>query len=435
LSTSAEGEALDRPWRRVDPFLMVTISGGGSRAAAYGLGVLEELARWTSKEEPDTSLLDHVAVLSSVSGGSLTAAWYALHDKDFDRLAEFLSTPQKWPLIRRALKPTNWGKTVRRRSDLFAEHLDDALFDHKTLADLDPCGPALILSATDLGSARRFAFIPRMFQIVGWDPATIPIARAVAASAAFPVLTNPVTFENQAPEGVTPPRWVMGAEKRLASQNLPAFRRAQDWRRYSDRTSWPWLHLADGGMSDNTGVRGLLEEFAISRWEFSPTLREVLAGDQTSTLATIAVNSRVPGINDAASRKSAPWEGAVLHTAITSAVNLRTDDSMVLQEDFWRMNAISDGGSSRSGKVTVKGGEGVYWNLRNHRKAYGVYVGFDLETDDALRRELERVPTNYWIGPEQMQLVREAGGRALNQDLDFRALCLTTGFVRQDEAR
>ncbi len=417
---------------------MVAISGGGSRAAAYGLGVLEELARWTSKEESDTSLLDHVAVLSSVSGGSLTAAWYALHDNEFDRLAEFLSTPQKWPLIRRALKPTNWGKTVRRRSDLFAEHLDDALFDHKTLADLDPRGPALIVSATDLGSARRLSFTPRMFEVLGWDPATIPIARAVAASAAFPVLTSPVTFENQAPAVGTPPAWIQAWEGHVPRWNLPQFRRLQDWRRYSQRTSWPWLHLADGGMCDNTGVRGLLEELTIPPDEFSPTLYEVLAGDPLwfypSTLATIAVNSRVPGIDDAATRKSAPWEGAVLHTASTSAVNLRTDDSMTLQEDFWRMASTYQSDQDSSSTVPTDVGDGLCWNLPNHQTAYGVYVGFDLETDDALRRELERVPTNYWIGPEQMQLVREAGGRALNQDPDFRALCLNTGFVRQDEA-
>src|SRR5712671_608064 len=59
--------------------LMLAFSGGGTRAAALDYGVLEELAR-TGVGPPSQQhrLLDEVDLISSVSGGSFTAAYYAL---------------------------------------------------------------------------------------------------------------------------------------------------------------------------------------------------------------------------------------------------------------------------------------------------------------------------------------------------------------------
>ena len=56
--------------------LGVAISGGGSRAAVYGAAGLEALAGLHTPE--GGSLLDKVTHLSSVSGGSLAASYYAL---------------------------------------------------------------------------------------------------------------------------------------------------------------------------------------------------------------------------------------------------------------------------------------------------------------------------------------------------------------------
>ena len=55
----------------------LALSGGGYRAATYHIGTLRALHR--------LGILDHVDVLSSVSGGSITAAYYALHRADYER--------------------------------------------------------------------------------------------------------------------------------------------------------------------------------------------------------------------------------------------------------------------------------------------------------------------------------------------------------------
>lgn len=55
----------------------LALSGGGYRAAAYHIGTLRALHK--------LNVLDKVDVISSVSGGSITAAYYVLNkDKGFD---------------------------------------------------------------------------------------------------------------------------------------------------------------------------------------------------------------------------------------------------------------------------------------------------------------------------------------------------------------
>jgi NTE family protein len=62
-----------------DVFLLLAFSGGGTRAAALSYGVLRELrdTRVVVRGQ-ETRLLDEVDVITSVSGGSFTSAYYGL---------------------------------------------------------------------------------------------------------------------------------------------------------------------------------------------------------------------------------------------------------------------------------------------------------------------------------------------------------------------
>jgi len=80
----AEGAANPPPANLIGPdpeapLILIAFSGGGSRAAALGLGVLDELAAQTylATDKP-VALIDRVKVVSSVSGGSVIAAWFGL---------------------------------------------------------------------------------------------------------------------------------------------------------------------------------------------------------------------------------------------------------------------------------------------------------------------------------------------------------------------
>src|SRR6516164_2506738 len=70
-----------------DVLLMLSFSGGGTRAAAFSFGVLQELDHARSGSKSAKSLLDRVDYVSGVSGGSITAAYFGL--KQRAALADF----------------------------------------------------------------------------------------------------------------------------------------------------------------------------------------------------------------------------------------------------------------------------------------------------------------------------------------------------------
>ena len=73
--------------------LILAFSGGGTRAAAFAYGVLEELAATpVVLGGRPRRLLDEVDLISAVSGGSFTAAYYGLYG--FHALRQKLSRPQ-----------------------------------------------------------------------------------------------------------------------------------------------------------------------------------------------------------------------------------------------------------------------------------------------------------------------------------------------------
>jgi NTE family protein len=111
-----------------DVSIILTFSGGGTRAAAFAYGVMQGL-----KETPiqlnstsQVEMLSLVDVISSVSGGSFTSAYYGLFGdklfKDFE--TDFLKTTLQSRLSRQLLiNPINWFRFMSgsySRSDLTA---------------------------------------------------------------------------------------------------------------------------------------------------------------------------------------------------------------------------------------------------------------------------------------------------------------------------
>src|SRR5688572_9606586 len=124
-------------------FVVVTFSGGGKRAAAFSYGVLEALrdVKVTTPDGEQHTLLDEVDLISAVSGGAFTAAYYAMNGKEtFDSYApRFLNHDTEKDIWRKILKPTSWprlAKTLVSRSDLEVEYFDQELFNGATVNDV-----------------------------------------------------------------------------------------------------------------------------------------------------------------------------------------------------------------------------------------------------------------------------------------------------------
>jgi NTE family protein len=254
-----------------DLLLMLAFSGGGTRAAVLSYSVLEELARTeVGPGDKQHRLLDDVGLISSVSGGSFTAAYYALWgDRIFSEFeARFLKKHVQTGLLLRTLAPWNQVRLASprfSRSDLAAEYYDRLLFKGATFADLVNQGgrPVLSVNATDLASGARFEFTQDEFDLIRSDLSQFSISRAVAASSAFPVWLTPVVLKNYSAQQPEPdPKWIKSiledpaAATRLRYMALQARTYADGHRRF--------IHLLDGGLSDNLGLRGALDR-AIAR--------------------------------------------------------------------------------------------------------------------------------------------------------------------------
>ena len=82
------------------PLILVAVSGGGSRAAALGWVILKEVAKFRyPASSPSRSLVDDIAVVSSVSGGSVIAAGWRRRLRGWWRRSSRTTTPtsSRWP--------------------------------------------------------------------------------------------------------------------------------------------------------------------------------------------------------------------------------------------------------------------------------------------------------------------------------------------------
>ena len=158
-----------------------------------------------------------------------------------------------------ALKPYNWWRLLSprfSRIDLAAEYYDRYLFDGRTYRDLTDRRrrPYLVINATEMDLGARFEFTQEQLNPICSDLHSLTIGRAVAASSAFPVLLSPITLQSYAGTcGYQEPEWVGGALEDFAV-NQRRYRSAVELRAYlaGDR---PYLHLMDGGIADNIGLR------------------------------------------------------------------------------------------------------------------------------------------------------------------------------------
>lgn len=293
-----------------DVLVLLALSGGGSRAAYFSGNVMLRLQQ-VFPDLPDLDLLQEVDVISSVSGGSLPAAYYAISkdrsvrlyhapprtvtdhrrvaydssagrlslkgrvdrpeadalrqafrdDRDrhqFDRLLaqQHVRSNRFWDeetvkdlmsrnYIARWIGNWFWPHNIVRywftsydRSDIMAQTFADNLYDVRplggdlTFRDLNPERPYLIVNATngtesvdetDKPFGSVFTYTEEDFAEIGSDVKSYSVARAVMASATFPVVFNFMTLKN--------------------------YRHSAKRPRY--------LHLFDGGNSDNLGLTSL----------------------------------------------------------------------------------------------------------------------------------------------------------------------------------
>jgi hypothetical protein len=273
-----------RPIAPRDTLVGVALSGGGSRAALFGASGLEALARLPAPG--GGSVLEQVRYLSSVSGGSVAASYFATrkppretavltpggeltgeYQAFFARYREAVAQDFESALIWRQITRFRWLNSALAARSLF-EVLDERLIGGITFGqlrerELSSDSPRLIVNTTLYNNGRRLTFSTLPSEVwqydffeslqaslarqgkpgeippalrerwrtltpmtpldLGVDPCVVPLAAAVAGSASFPPLVGPITF-------------------RVGDEDV-------------------YWHTGDGGLYENQGIESLLFVF------------------------------------------------------------------------------------------------------------------------------------------------------------------------------
>jgi NTE family protein len=436
LSTGYRFQIRQAHFKDKDNLVILAFSGGGTRAAAFSYGVLEFLRR-TEVVGPRGNkgrLLDEVDIVTGVSGGSFTALAYGLYgDKLFtDYEQRFLKRNVEGELISRLFTPTYWGPLSSPnwgRSELAAQLYDEILFNGATFADLDRGdGPLILASATDISTGARFVFNQNIFDILCSDLNAVPLSRAAAASSAVPVVLSSVTISNYGGTCKTDlPPWV---KLFTDSANPPrpaarAIRELKEAQAYGDGVHRPYIHLVDGGVSDNVGMRSVLDALQLLESLHDVGLPTPL--DHTRRIIVFIVNSlSSPPTNWDESEKP-PGTFDILLKATGVPIDHYSYEAVELLKDteaHWqnlrRLRNSSAFASSRDPAVAAA--------LRvPDAEIYAIDVSFPALKDKAELEYLNQQPTSFALPAEAVDRLRTAAGTIILASPEFQRLLKDVG--------
>jgi NTE family protein len=237
----------------------MSFSGGGARAAAYSFGVLTGLDETPVHNSPrGQSMFDHIAFITSVSGGSIPAAYFGL--KKRAALADFkerflLRNPEQG--LQMDLSLLNVAKGLQggiNDQTQLPRWLDENLFEHATFKSLITSQwPRVWINASDIYNRTPFVFGRTTFGALCSDLSSFPVSLAVGASAAVPVVFAPVVIKSFTGGCPLPlPRWVEQVRKDPAAPPLLKIYANALQRYHTGEVRY--VKLLDGGIVDNYGL-------------------------------------------------------------------------------------------------------------------------------------------------------------------------------------
>ncbi|WP_230532490.1 patatin-like phospholipase family protein [Microvirga roseola] len=414
----------------------VAFSGGGMRAAAFSYGVLNELNRYEIETERGPGrMTDLVDLVSGVSGGSVTAAYFGL--KGREGLPEFRSrflernAEQGFDTdvsLANVLRIVEDGG-VNDRSN-FPPWLNENLFDGATYADLFARKRPLVwIAASDIYGRVPFVFEPITFSALCSDLSKVRLSEAVAASAAVPGLFIPINIENFGSScGGHVPKWL---QRGVADPTAPATLRASaaaTMRYRSDPERFRYVKLLDGGLTDNFGIHSLAVARTNRDRPYMPMTAEQAVRVQRMLFLVVDAGREPAGDwpRNLASPSGLELAGIVTDVAIDSGVYKGYDYFTTIMKDWeadlrrWRCSLSS--AEVRQLRGTLKG-----WNCADVAFTVG-RVSF-ADAGPELRRRLDEVPTRFKLDPQTLDTVVGAGETALRNNPIFRS------FIRKQPRR
>jgi NTE family protein len=402
----------------------LAFSGGGSRAAAFSYGILRELeATPLSDDGNGRSMLDAVRFIAGASGGAIPAAYYGLKGKNgyHDFREKFLIRDAQAEIktatdVGNVLRVINGGVN---EGDTFAHWLDENLYDGADFADMRQSdGPIVWLNASDLYNRTPFLFNDETFAALCSDLGRLPLAEAVAASNAVPVLFAPfVIATNREHCDYQMPEWLGAAVDEPSSlSSIRAFGNALET--YREMDGFKYVKLVDGAVTDDYGVTSVVLARAASQTPYGPL----------SAKEAVQLKRIVYLVADAGRAPEGEWKTTLRGPGLVDLIMSITDtaiqnsarygfDTLRLTLDDWRRDIIDYRCGLEPGEVERLRGSLVGWQC-DQVELFVAEIDFhDLDAD--VKARLQKVLTRLRLPVDQVDLTIASGREAIRRSGTF----------------
>ena len=361
--------------------------------------------------------------MSGVSGGAVTAAYFGLRGRDAlsDFRERFLLRDAEESL-RTPYTPVSVIRAYEggvNDTQQFPQWLDQNLFGGATFRELNSAHrPRVLINASDVYNRTPFVFNDTTFKAICSDLNSYPIANAVAASAAIPVVFAPIvltSYANRCQAKI--PEWITTARSNTAVPPLLK-ELASAFARYRDG-SVPYIKLFDGGLVDNYGLSG----FTIARLS-----AETPYGPLTAQQA-VKIRRVLFLVVDAGRGPSGDWaqslEGPTAIESVTAAADTAIvssarssftafDQTMTEWRDAlvrWRCSLSSPDRQSYGATQRPDCRDLKFFVGRINFEQLGAQRAF----------ELNAIPTRFRLSQQDVERLISAGQDALRSNTTFRA--------------
>jgi NTE family protein len=406
LPTNAAGAPIYRPGYtllgmlhgpRGEILLALAFSGGGKRSAALAYGALRGLRATTIVDHGQRRpLLDDVDYIASVSGGSFPATYYGLYRDEIFKSFEtdFLKRDVNAFIWGIYLLPWNWEWLINPlfgTNDAMAGVYDRLIYHGATYADLEQQGlPMISVNATDIAGGTAFSFTQGNFDLLCSDLSSFPVSRAVAASAGFPILFTPITLTSHRggclaypPPGAPLPGWDKNAATLSRATVL-----ARNAERQMDPNRTQFVHLMDGGISDNLALRTLSNALVVLDDDDAEVRR---LANLTRRIIVVSVDGQSSLDPTLGQRRVVSGIGQIISAVSGTQIDAYSFETLLLADQ--QVGELTQ----KIQRIRCETGKVIDGHACNDVKGALIQVSLAGIADEATRRRLQAIPTSLTI--------------------------------------
>jgi NTE family protein len=271
---------------------------------------------------------------------------------------------------------------------------------------IGPDRPMIIINASDLAYGIRFSFIQEYFDLLCSDLSTFPVAEAVAASSAVPVLFDPVVVENHdtcSDMQLIGPAALKKAEVCYPGGNLPVL--ISQLETYGDKDRRKFVHFVDGGITDNLGLRAVSDTLAASGGAKGVLRRSIERGDELPRhIVVIMVNAATASDTEMGLSNKNPRASRVVGAVTSLQLRRYDEDSIILVKENLRSMAE------------------VLSTPEQPVKTHFIDVSIQDEEKQDILEFLNNVPSSFSLSDDQVDQLILSGRTILRNNPEFKKL-------------